>query len=347
MEKPGWLGKTLGALIATAIIAGAGAFGWKYLRTSEENPASEDAVIQANIINISSTVPGRLIQIEVKENARVKKGDLLFAIDPVPYRLLVAQTKADLAIAEAALSAQQRTIRAETSNAAIAVEQATRAQVNLELATQTLDRLTALRPKGYVTAQQVDDAQTAQRDATISLRQAIAQREAAEALVSTVDGAEALVEARRAALALAERNLADTEVRAPHDGLVVGLNVSTGEFVITGQSVFTLIDTNEWFVTAAFRETELKQITVGACATSYVMANQSIPIKGRVVGIGWGVASTELLPIPRNLPYVPKTLNWVRISQRFPVRILLDNPPEELMRAGASAVAIVHSAERC
>jgi multidrug efflux system membrane fusion protein len=347
MEKPGWLGKALGGVLAIAIIAGAGALGWKYLRAGEENPMSDDASLQANLVNIASIVPGRVIEIAVKDNARVAKGDLLFRLDPVPYQLVVDQTRADLAIAEAALSAQQRTMRAEIANAEIATEQAARAQVNLELTKQTLDRLTALRPKGYVTAQQVDDAATLHRDATISLRQAIAQRQAAEALVSTPDGAEALVDARRAALALAERSLADTEVRAPHDGLVVGLSISTGEFVITGQSVFTLIDTNEWFVTAAYRETELKQITVGDCATSYVMADQSIPIKGRVVGIGWGVSSTELLPIPRHLPYVPKTLNWVRISQRFPVRILLESPPAELMRAGASAIAIVHANERC
>lgn len=347
MSKPGILGKALGGVVAIVIIAGAGALGWKYLRESEENPMSEDAVIQANLVNIASTVPGRIIDIAVKDNSRVKKGDLLFAIDPVPYRLAVEQTKADLMIAEAALSTQQRTIRAETSNAAIASEQISRARVNLDLATQTLARLTALRPKGYVTAQQVDDAATAKRDATISLNQALAQREAADALVSTLDGAEALVAARRAALALAERNLADTKVRSPHDGLVAGLTVSTGQFVITGQSVFTLIDTEQWFVTAAFRETELRQIEVGACVTAHVMANRTIPLKGRVVGVGWGVSSEEILPIPRSLPYVPKTLNWVRISQRFPVRILLDNPPADLMRVGASALATIHSADRC
>ncbi|WP_018185267.1 multidrug transporter subunit MdtN [Kaistia granuli] len=347
MATPGKLGKALGAVVGLGIVAGAAVLGWTYLRHSELNPMSEDAVIQADLVNISSTVPGRIIQIAVKDNDRVKRGDLLFAIDPVPYRLAVEQTKADLQIAEAALSTQQRTIRAETSNAAIASEQISRARVNLDLATQTLERLTALRPKGYVTAQQVDDAATAKRDATISLNQALAQREAADALVSTLDGAEALVSARRAALALAERNLADTEVRSPHDGLVAGLTVATGQFVITGQSVFTLIDTENWFVTAAFRETELSQIEVGACATGYVMANRSIPLRGRVTGIGWGVSSEEILMIPRNLPYVPKTLNWVRIAQRFPVRILLDNPPPDLMRVGASALATIHSAERC
>jgi len=347
MSKPGFLGKALGGVVALVIIAGAGMLGWKYLRQSELNPTSDDAVVQANLVNISSTVPGRIIEIAVKNDGRVKRGDLLFAIDPVPYRLAVEQTKADLLIAEAALAAQQRTIRAETSNAAVASEQISRARVNLDLATQTLQRLTALRPKGYVTAQQVDDAATAKRDATISLNQALAQREAADALVSTLDGAEALVSARRAALALAERNLADTQVRAPHDGLVAGLAVSTGQFVITGQSVFTLIDTEQWFVTAAFRETELRQLQDGACATAFVMANRSVPLRGRVVGIGWGVSSEEVLLFPRSLPYVPKTLNWVRISQRFPVRILLDNPPQELMRVGASAIATIHSEDRC
>lgn len=347
MSKPGFLGKALGGVVAIAIVVGAGALGWKYLRQSELNPMSEDAVIQANLVNISSTVPGRIIEIAVKNDGRVKRGDLLFSIDPVPYQLAVEQAKADLMIAEAAFSTQERTIRAETSNAAIASEQISRARVNLDLAAQTLARLTALRPKGYVTAQQVDDAATAKRDATISLNQALAQREAADALVSTLDGAQALVAARRAALALAERNLADTVVRAPHDGLVAGLAVSTGQFVITGQSVFTLIDTEQWFVTAAFRETELMQLQDGACATAYVMANRSVPLRGKVVGIGWGVSSEEVLLLPRSLPYVPKTLNWVRISQRFPVRILLDNPPADLMRVGASALVTIHSAERC
>jgi multidrug efflux system membrane fusion protein len=164
MEKPGWLGKALGGIVAIAIVAGAVALGWEYLRTSEANPASEDAVVQANLINISSTVPGRIIEIAVKDNARVKKGDLLFAIDPVPYELAVAQAKADLGIAEAALSAQERTIRAETSNAAIAVEQATRAQVNLDLATQTLDRAASEGLRHRAAGRRRDDGQARRHD---------------------------------------------------------------------------------------------------------------------------------------------------------------------------------------
>lgn len=337
----------LGGIVAVVIVVATALLGWRYLNQADSNPMSEDAVLQANLVHVSSTVPGRIIQLAVKENSRVKKGDLLFSIDPAVYEIAVAQATADLGIAEAARATQQRTIRAEASNATIATEQVVRARANLALATQTLERLVALRPKGYVTAQQVDDATTAKRDAEVSLRQALAQVEAADALVNSADAADALVQARKAALALAQRNLAETVIRAPHDGLVVGLTTATGEFVITGQSVFTLIDTAHWYASAAFRETELQNIAVGRCATVYAMADRSVAIPGVVEGIGWGVSSGELLPIPRNLPYVPKTLNWVRVSQRFPVRIRLNSPPDDLMRAGASAVVIVHDDSRC
>ena len=337
----------LGGIVAVIIVVAAAMLGWRYFNKADSNPMSEDAVLQANLVHISSTVPGRIIQLPVKENSRVKKGDLLFAIDPAAYAIAVDQATADLHIAEAALATQKRTIRAEASNATIASEQVVRARANLALATQTLERLVALRPKGYVTAQQVDDAATAKRDAEVSLKQALVQVEAADALVNSADAAEALVQARRAALALAQRNLAETEIRAPHDGLVVGLTTATGEFVITGQSVFTLIDTQHWFASAAFLETALQNIAVGRCATTYAMADRSVAIPGVVEGIGWGVSSDEMLPIPRNLPYVPKTLNWVRVSQRFPVRIRLDQPPDDLMRVGASAVVIVHADRRC
>lgn len=337
----------VGYVLAGLIISGAVAAGWVYLKRAETNPLSEDAVLTANIVNIASTVPGRIVTLEVTENQKVAKGDLLFVIDPVPYRLAVEQARADLMIAEAARDSQKRTISAEQSNAVVADQQVIRARTNLALAEQTLARLLPLLSKGYVTAQQVDDARTARDDARTSLSQAIKQAEAAASLVSTLDASEALVASRRAALAIAERGLANTEIRAPHDGRVVGLAVATGEIVAPGQSVFTLIDTDAWFASASFRETELPAIAVGDCARVYALADRSVPIAGRVEGIGWGVVSEDLLNLPRGLPYVPKSLNWVRIAQRFPVRIRLQDPPESLMRMGASAVAIVHHGERC
>lgn len=337
----------IGSTFAAVIVLAAVAAGWLYLRRAEKNPLSEDAVLTASIVNVAAAVPGRIASLPVAENQKVEKGALLFALEAAPYALAVEQARADLRLAEATRDAQKRTISAEQSNAAIAAEQVTRARTNLALAEATLARLIPLLPKGYVTAQQVDDARTARDDARTSLAQALKQADAANSLVSTLDASQALVEARRAALAIAERALANTEVRAPHTGRVVGLTVSAGEVLVPGQSVFTLINTETWYASAPFRETELTAISVGDCATVHALSDRSVTIRGRVEGIGWGVISEDVLNLPRGLPYVPKSLNWVRIAQRFPVRIRLIEPPENLMRIGGSAVAIVHHGERC
>ncbi|OAT35055.1 multidrug transporter subunit MdtN [Proteus myxofaciens] len=321
---------------------------WKTLQSTTLNPLSEDAVIEANKINISSVIPGRIQTFHVKENMEVKKGDLLFTIDPTMYALRVKQAKEELLIAQATLSNKQRVIIAETSNSEVAEEQIKRAQVNLVLATQSLKRLEPLLAKGFVTAQQVDDARTLKRDAEVSLKQAQKQNIASEALINNTHSEEALVNSLKTSLAMAEWELSNTQVKAPSNGYIVGLTTSAGEFVISGQSVFTLIDTDSWFASAYFKETDLDNIKMDSCVVVYSMINNKQVMKGKVQGIGWGVMSTDLLNIPRDLPYVPKSLNWVRVEQRFPVRILLENPPKHLMRIGATAtVKIVPKDDDC
>lgn len=339
--------KPLGIIIALIVVVATGFIAKIYLDKARDNPLSEDAVLTASVVNVAPAIAGRIASLRVTENQSVAKGELLFSLDAEPYRLAVEQARADLQFAEATRDLQARSVDAEKSNSAIALAQVARARTNLALTEQTLSRLTPMLPKGYVSAQQVDEARTARDDARTSLDQAVRQSEAAESLVSSVAASEALVEGRRAALAIAERGLANTQVLAPHDGRVVGLTTASGEFVVPGQSLFTLIDTSSWYASASFPETELPSITVGDCASVYALADRKTVIKGTVQGIGWGVISEDLVNLPRGLPYVPKSLNWVRIVQRFPVRILLENPPENLMRMGASAVAIVHSGRTC
>lgn len=311
------------------------------------DPLSEDAMLQADVVHISTPVPGRVEKFHVVDNDRVKRGDLLFSLDPTVYQLRVEQAEAELLAAQAAVDARRRQIQAEHSNVSIANEQVERALSNLSLTQKTLDRLVPLGKKGYVTAQQVDDARTLNHDAQVSLNQARAQVQAAESLVGTMEAAEAVVQVSRSALAIARRALADTEVRAPHDGLVVGLEVSAGEYVAPDQSLFTLINTEHWYATAFFRETDLAQIQPGSCALVYVLADPSIAIRGTVDSIGWGIASVDMIDLPRTLPIVQKSLNWVRVAQRFPVRVRLGDAPESLLRVGASAVVAMQHAHDC
>lgn len=339
--------KVWGALVGLIIIAVAIVGASRLIRQTERNPLSQDASLSAKTVSISSSVPGRVASFHVADNQAVAKGDLLFVLEKEPYELARDQAAADLRIAEAALADKRRAVLAEQNNAVIADEQIARARSNLALATQTLARLTSLRPKGYVSAQEVDTARTAKQDAEVSLRQAERQKAAADALVGSLAAAEALVDARRAALALAERALANTMVRAPFNGKVSSLASGIGEYLLPGQSVFTLISTDEWFAIAPYSETELPAIRIGDCATVYALSDRTRPIRGRVESVSWGVASEDVIRIPRNLAVVPKSLDWVRIAQRFPVRIRLIDPPEQLMRVGASATAMVRHGDGC
>jgi membrane fusion protein, multidrug efflux system len=336
-----------GKIISFAIIAIGLAMGLYVENRISIRPSTDDATIDADVVHVAAAVGGRIIELPVTENAKVSKRDLLFRIDPVPYRLAVEQAEADLGVAVGTLDTRRRAIATEKSNATIAAEQIKRAQTNLELATRTTERLRPLAGKAYVPTQQFDQAQTAQHDAATSLQQAREQEVAALRAIGTEEAAVAAVQARQAALAIARRALDDTIVRAWHDGRVVGLTVLSGEMVVPSQALFTLISTEEWFAVGNFRETDLKAIVVGDCATVFSMIDRSRPIKGVVEGIGWGVLDEERINLPRSVPYVERSMNWVRVAQRFPVRVRLENPPEHLMRLGASAVVEVKHGDAC
>lgn len=334
-------------IFAVAILLAAAAGVLFFMRNRQAEPSSDDASIDAEVVHIAPSVTGRIVRLAVHENQAVKVGEPLFEIDPEPYRLHVELAAAELKVAEALLATQGRTVATETAAAAIAREQVAQAGASLQLANNTVSRLQPLAGKGYVSAQVFDDARTAKKKAETAYTQAVEQAAATLGAIGTTEGAAAAVEARRTALALAERDLRNTMVRAPHDGRVTGLNVKTGEYVILGQPLFTLVVTDEWFVVANFRETELPLIADEACATAFSLIDRRVPIQGKVESIGWGVADQDRINLPRGLPLVAKSVNWVRVEQRFPVRVRLIDPPPELMRAGASASVRIRPAGRC
>ena len=334
-----------GAAIALLLVILA-AFFW--VRTSlRAEPGTDDASIDGEVVHIAPLVGGRIIELAIHENQLVHKGDLLFRIDPASYQVNVTAAEANLDVARAAVGSKRRFVATQRWNADIATEQIGRAKENLALSQRTQERLGPLAAKGYIPQQQFDQAKVATQDATTSLAQTEKQQHAAESAVDTDDAVAAGVRAAAAALANARRALADTEVRAPHDGRIAGLTISTGEVVAPSQALFTLINTEEWFAAANFREIDLNRIEPGACVTVYSMIDRHVPIKGVVESIGYGVLDAGKIDLPRNLPYVEPSLNWVRVAQRFPVRIRLENPPERLVRLGASAIVEVAHGRAC
>lgn len=330
----------LGKIIGYGVFIGTAVLIYLAWSAGQASPRSDVAEIEAPVIQISSNVPGRIISIAVTNNQAVKKGDLLFQIDPEPYRLRLEQAQAELAAAQSELAQGERNIATEQSNADVAQKQIERAQFNADLARQTLERLEPLLGRGFVTAQQVDQARTAYNDALVSLDQALQQSQGASQVIGTLDTRSAQVDVATATVALAQRDLNNTTIRAPFDGIISGLTTPAGEYVITGQSVFAMIDTSHWEAVAFFRETELPNLAVGDSVDVFVMANSRLAVPGTISAIGWGVRSTDGATI-LGLPIIANSLNWVKVAKRFPVYVELHEPPVDLMRVGASAVVVV------
>jgi membrane fusion protein, multidrug efflux system len=182
----------------------------------------------------------------------------------------------------------------------------------------TLQRLEPLLPKSFTTAENVDEART-------KLTTLQAQR---EGVVATIN--------------LEELHLSYCNVIAPFSGRVINLNISAGAHVTTGVPIFSLLDTSKWYVIAQFREGELRHISPGSPATVYLVSAPNQRFRGKVQGIGWAVKPEGEIDLPPSgVPYVKRELNWVRVAQRFPVRIEVENPDPNLFRMGASAVAII------
>ena len=342
-QRPARRGKAVVALLLAGAVAVA-LYAWRQAAT---HPSSDDASIDADVVHVAASVGGRVMALPLQENAMVQTGQVVFQIDPVPYEYAVHAAEADLALAQAVLESRLRAMAAARANAVIAADQVGTAQSRLDLATRSVARLRPLAERSFIPQQQLDTAETARHDAAIQLAQAEQARVAAEQLIGTDAVERAAIDIKKAALDIARRALSQTVVRAPHEGRVSGLKVLSGEVVIPGQSLFTLIATKEWFIVANFREGELAAIKPGDCATGYVMIDRTKPLHATVDSIGYGVFDDATINLPRALPYVQRTMNWVRIAQRFPVRLRLEAPPPELMRAGASAVIEIGHGAAC
>jgi membrane fusion protein, multidrug efflux system len=335
------LRKAFGILVSLVALTGVIATVTLAMRRIDQRPRTDDAYLEADLVHMAPDVSGRIVELDVRDNQAVRRGDVLFRIDPEPYRLRVDEARAAVRGLEATLALTADQVAAQTSKADAAASGVGTAEAQRALAASTLARMEPLLGRGFVTAQQVDQARTAQRTAQLGLQQARLQaNEARQAIINTKP-TEAELDGARAALGLAERDLNKTVVRAPCNGRITALGIAAGEFAAAGHPLFTIIDAEHWYAIGNFRETDLAGIEPGQRALVYVMAQPSHPVRGKVDSLGWGVAS-DVSATFGGLPHVESTLNWVRIAARFPVRILLDAPPDGLMRYGASAVIVIN-----
>lgn len=258
--------------------------------------------------------------------------------------------------------------RADVANAEQGVQ---RAKAEWMYASNNLHRLEPLLAKQFVTVDQVDRARTSEIAQSETLKQAESQlRLSQAALQSTLaqyerSGAgldeskaqhqqaqhavttlEPLVNqrgAREAAVKNARYNLNNCRVYAPFDARVTNLTISEGAYAHVGQQVFTLIDARTWWAIGNFREGQLQHIVPGMQADVYVMSNPNVRFAGVVDSVGFGVTPDPDIigTLQPGLPDVQRTLNWVHLASRYPVRVRVQNPPPDLFRVGESAVVTI------
>jgi multidrug efflux system membrane fusion protein len=258
--------------------------------------------------------------------------------------------------------------RAEVANAEQGVS---RAKAEWMYANNNLHRIEPLLVKQFVTFDQVDRARTSEvsqaqslkqaesqlRQAQAALQSAIAQEERSKAMLAqskaqheqtqnAVTTLEPLVNQRGAkasAIDTARYNLNNCRVYAPFDARVTNLTISEGAYAHTGQQMFVLIDARTWWAVANFREGQLQRIAPGMRADVYVMSKPNVRFSGVVDSIGFGVTpdADVVGRFEQGLPDVQRTLNWVHLASRYPVRVRVENPPPDLFRVSESAVVVI------
>jgi multidrug resistance efflux pump len=261
-----------------------------------QDPWTRDCQVRANIVGIAPRVSGPIIHVAVHDNQEVKRGDLLFEIDPADFQAQVDVAAGQVENDEASLKQQQ----------------------------QNLDRQTNLY-KNHVSAQQ--DFQNAQ---------------------DSFAAAQAQLISAKANLELAKLNLAYTKVFAPVDGYVTNMNTSEGTYVTAGKQLIALVDTSSFWIAAYFKETQLPHIQLGQKANITIMGYDSQPFQGLVRSVGWGIyvqdgSGSDTTGL---LPSISQTVDWVRLPQRFPVRIqVLGASPVPLRIGQTVSVAMTREVE--
>ena len=329
-----------GKAIAAAAIIIALVLGILVVFALDRRPRTHDARLFAFSAAMASEINGRIVRVYVTNDQPVTRGSPLILIDPAPYEMQLRQARAQVAALKAQIGLTGRQVESQNSGALAADSQVEKAVEQLKYAQDTRQRLEPLVSPGFVTQQQLDEARTNESSALAALHAITRDAKQAHQAVGDTLSLEAQLEGAEAAEALAARNLDLTTLRAPFDGVVVGLQIAEGTFALSGHPLFSLIKSDAWYAIADFRETELPRIAVGDPATVWTMADSGRAIGGRVESLGSGVQSTD--QDGPGLPQVGRDLNWVVVAQRFPVWVRLDHPPPEAMHVGMTASVKVH-----
>jgi multidrug resistance efflux pump len=347
---------------STIVLAALGMIAYKYLDYLKY-PWTRDGLVRAQVVQIVPRVSGPLIRVPIQNNQLVVQGDLLFEIDPRPFQAAVNFARADLDNMRDILKALADQVEAMKGNVAQSESALSQAKfevegdaANTENARIDFERAKELLATGTGTQANFDNKYAAYQMAVAQLNGAKAQvnQTTAELARAKDDLARAIADLgapgednprlRRAEAALetAQLNLDFTKVWAPTDGYVTNLQLRAGDSAVANQPIMAVIDATSFYVEAFFRETFVGNFKKGDRAVVTLMSYPDTPLEGKIDSIGWGIAQQNGSTGFQLLPSVSPTFEWIRLAQRIPVIVRIENVPENIgLRAGTTASVVV------
>jgi multidrug resistance efflux pump len=293
-------------------------------------PWTRDATVRAYVVTVAPAVAGCIVELPVADNKRVRKGELLMVIDPTNY--IIAVSQAEAAVQQATASIHANAAQTDVQHAQISGSQAQldQAQAALGFAQQQAARYQDLAQKGAGTVQNAQQFTSQQID---TLK---AQRMSAEATLAQA----------KAQLRQAQVNLENTRILSPVDGYVTNLLARLGDYVNVSVNTISVVDADSFWVDGYFEETNIAPIRVGDAARIKLMGYDHVA-HGHVESIARAISVANAQPNSQGVATVNPIFTWVRLAQRIPVRVHIDEvPPDVVLAAGMTATVEIHGSAR-
>ena len=339
--KPGKPGKgsRVGTMVVLVLIIAS--LAW-YFAADRLTPYTSQARVQAFVVPVAAEVSGKVLKVHVKNDDYVQRGQPLFSIDPVPYRIALQRSRSDYESVRLSVNAATASV-----NAAQAAVQA--AKANRISADQDAKRLELIfsEDPGAISLRLVEKARAVQVVARSQEEAAVADLRRAMETAGEQGDKNAQLLSAKAAIEKAELDLARTEVVAPAGGLVTDLRTDVGHFVQPGTPAMTLIAVHDLWISAEMTENNLGHIKPGDKVAIVLDVLPGQVLKGRVRSVGSGVSSGKEAQ-PGSLPSIENSRDWLRQSQRFPVAVELDPSERERLRGvriGGQADVLVYTGD--
>lgn len=351
-------------MVTSAVVAVALVLVYIVFGRYTSHPWTRDGQVRADVINITSYVSGKIVKVHVRDEELVNEGQLLFEVDPSSYKLAVRQATVALDEAREEVQALEASVKAARESVAVARHNVESAKAQILAAHAAVDlysaeskRYARLAESGsgskesaqrthaqHIGAQaSLTVAENAKSQAESQVASAIANLEKAEATLGVPGEENVRIRAAKVALETAQLNLERTKVVAPTTGWVTNLFLQPGSYVQPGQSMITLVDKESLRVSAFFKETQIYHIKPGDRAVVTLMGLSDRPLEGVVVSIGRAINPPQIATVQSSsaiVPSVSPTYDWIRLAQRVPVQIRLEQIPDDIVLVSGATVSI-------